>query len=188
MCSFRALYGRSPPPLLRIGHNTTPMDSLEHELRSGDAILDDHKLHLLRAQYRMKKWADGKRKDRSFAVGDLVFLKLQPYRQQSFAKRPCDKLAARFNGPYEVIEKIGEVAYKLLPPESKIHPVFHVSQLKAAKGASFDPTPLPAQLAPSLELMVEPEMVLGVRQHDNQGQESAEVLIQWKGLPSSEAT
>lgn len=87
------------------------------------------------------------------------------------------------------MEKIGEVVYKLnLPEGSKIHPVFHVSQHKAAQGASFNPTPLPTPLSQSLDLLVEPEAVLNVRQHPTKGMESTEVLILWKGLPESEAT
>lgn len=116
----------------------------------------------------MKKWADKKRCDHSFIVGDLVYVKLQPYRQQSLARRPCDKLAARFYGPFEVVQKIGTVACKLLlPPESRIHPVFHISQLKAAQGATFNPTPIPPQLTQNLELVVEPEAVLQVRSGSN---------------------
>lgn len=144
MSPFMALYGRPPPSLIRFGNNIPPVDSLEQELKIRDAIPDDLKLQLIKAQHSMKKWADRKRRASSFVIGDLVFLKLQPYRQTSLAKRPCDKLAARYYGPYKIVEKIGEVAYKLrLPVECKIHPVFHVSQLKAAHGASLNPTPIP---------------------------------------------
>ena len=95
----------------------------------------------------MKKWADKKGCESSFMVGDLVLVKLQPYQQQSLVRRLCDKLAARFYGPYEVLQRIGVVTYKLLlPANSKIHSVFHVSQLKATKGATFNPTPIPTQL------------------------------------------
>ena len=51
----------------------------------------------------------------------------------------------RYFGPFEVIERIGQVAYKLLlPPEVRIHPIFHYSQLKSCKGDHPIPyTPLP---------------------------------------------
>ena len=83
----------------------------------------------------MKKQADKKHTDREFAVGDVVFLKLQPFIQTSVAQRPFQKLSFRYYGPYKVMERVGKVAYKLqLTSESKIHSVVHVSQLKKAVG------------------------------------------------------
>lgn len=86
---------------------------------------------LTRAQQRMKQQADKNRSERQFAVGDMVFLKLQPYIQSSLAPRGNNKLLFRYYGPHRVLQRVGHVAYKLdLPPQAKIHPVIHVSQLK----------------------------------------------------------
>ena len=60
-----------------------------------------------------------------------MYLKLRPYAQHSVANKPCPKLALKFFGPFEILERIGPAACKLqLPDEALIHPVFHVSQLK----------------------------------------------------------
>lgn len=63
--------------------------------------------------------------DRSFEVGDYVFLQLQPYRQQSVQQRRAVKLSPRFYSPSKIVQRIGAVAYTLqLPPVSRIHPSF----------------------------------------------------------------
>ena len=184
MTPFMALYGRDPPPLIRVGKGQTPVDSLDEQLQLRDAMRDELRMHLLRAQQRQKHWADLKRSEESFEVGEMVLLKLQPYRQNSLAKRQFEKLSPRFYGPYKILQKVGKVAYKLeLPPQAKIHPVFHVSQLKRIKGPLSSTSHLPPELTADLELHLVPEKVLGVR-----GTTSREVLIQWKGQPIEEAT
>ena len=61
----------------------------------------------------------------------MVYLRLQPYRQSSLKKSRAKKLKPRFYGPYRVIRKVDEVAYKIEIPEgSQVHNVFHVSRLK----------------------------------------------------------
>lgn len=75
----------------------------------------------------MKAQADKKGSDRAFECGDRVFLKLQPYTQSSVASRANHKLSFKYYGPYQVIQCINDVAYKLqLPDHSAVHPVFHV--------------------------------------------------------------
>lgn len=94
----------------------------------------------------MKLFADQARTKRSFDVGEHVYLKLQPYRQNSVHLRRHPKLASCYYGPYTILQKIGEVAYRLeLPPGSKIHPMFHVSLLKKKLSDGVVPaTRLPA--------------------------------------------
>ena len=87
--------------------------------------------HLVQAQRCMKHQADKNRSERSFAVGEMVFLKLQSYVQQTVAARGNLKLSFKLFGPYKILKCIGEVVYKLeLPASSQVHLVVHLSQLK----------------------------------------------------------
>lgn len=132
-------------------------------LQERDMVLDDLHFYLLRAQQKMKANSDLRSRDESFAVGDMVYLKIQPYRQRSLAKHPYEKLAARFFGPYKIIQLVGQVVCELrLPHTTKLHPGFHFSQLKRAVGTVPVSPTLPDQLSSELELLVEPEQLLGV--------------------------
>ena len=107
----------------------------------------EHMLHrlqqnLLKAQERMKKYADANRTERSFQVGDLVYLKMQPYRETALGLRNALKLTSKWYGPFRILKKIGQVAYQLqLPPEAQLHDVFHVNQLKKHLGRNAIPNP-----------------------------------------------
>jgi hypothetical protein len=82
------------------------------------------------AQDRQKRYADKNRIHREFKVGDHVFLKVKDNRS-SLKLGSCAKLAARFCGPFEILERIGPVAYMIsLPASMSINNVFHVSFLK----------------------------------------------------------
>ena len=103
--------------------------------------------------------------------------------------RPCAKLAFKFFGPYKIIEKIGSLAYKLyLPPESQIHPVFHVSQLKKHVGPKAVPcVDLPLVRTDGL-IQTEPVMVLETRQVPRNNLPVVQWLVQWENLPPDEAS
>jgi hypothetical protein len=83
------------------------------------------------AQSRQRSYADTRRRELSFEVGDFVYLKVSPIRGvRRFGVN--GKLAPRYVGPYQILARRGEVAYQLSLPEglSAVQDVFHVSQLK----------------------------------------------------------
>ena len=83
------------------------------------------------AQNKQKSYADIRRRELEFQVGDHVFLKVSPMKGvRRFGIK--GKLSPRYVGPFEILERIGVVAYRLaLPPSlDKVHNVFHVSMLR----------------------------------------------------------
>jgi hypothetical protein len=144
------------------------------------------RLHLSRAQARMKRQADKHRSERSFAVGDSVYLKLQPYVQSSIATRSNNKLSFRFFGPFTILERIGEVAYRLqLPASSTIHPVFHVSQLKRAVGRNQVLVPHLPQGAVALQVHMR---ILQRRMITRGGRSVRQVKVLWSDTDLELAT
>ena len=144
--------------------------------------------HLLRAQHRMKHQEDTNRSDRQFQVGDWAFLKLQPYVQQTVVRLSNYKLGFKYFGPYQITERVGEVAYRLaLPETSKIHPVVHVSLLKPAD----QPTPT-SDTMDSLFLLGDklskPAQILQTRLVRVGGHTRTQWKIAWRGLPITMAT
>ncbi|KAG8639537.1 hypothetical protein MANES_14G153850v8 [Manihot esculenta] len=135
----------------------------------------------------MKQYAD-RRSEREFTVGDMVYLKLQPCRQASWALRKNFKLTARFYGTYQVIAKVGPVACKLqLTSDLIVHPVFHVSLLKMKVG---DQTIIIQDLPSFSEdyVTIMPEAVLKTRSILRNGKRFQQGLIKWCNLPLEEAT
>lgn len=65
------------------------------------------KFHLLRVQHCMKLFADQHRTERSFEIGGFVYVKLQPYRQQSVVMRSNQKLSPKYFGPYKILDRCG---------------------------------------------------------------------------------
>ena len=131
MAPYEALYGRkyrTPLYWTELSEKKVIGPDLIQETEENVKMIKER---LKVANDRQKSYADMKRKDISYEIGEKVFLKVSPWKKvMRFGEK--GKLSPRFIGPYEVIEKVGPVACRLaLPLElEKIHSVFHVSMLR----------------------------------------------------------
>jgi hypothetical protein len=107
---FQVVYGRSPPILQEYISGSTPIQAVEATLIDRDTILQLLKNRLLKAQEVMKAIADQQRTPHTSVVGDLVFVKLRPYRQVSVVGRRVHKLSKRYYGPFKLIKAIGDIS------------------------------------------------------------------------------
>ncbi|KAL5562060.1 hypothetical protein UlMin_031807 [Ulmus minor] len=125
-----------------------------------------------------------------FEIGEKVFLKIAPMKGVlRFGKK--GKLSPRFIGPYEILERVGKVAYRLaLPPDlSKVHNVFHVSMLK--KYIS-DPTHIlqsePIQVNEDLTYEEKPVQILDRKEKELRKRKIPLVKVLWRNHATEEAT
>jgi hypothetical protein len=195
MAPFEALYGRKCiTPLLRSGVG-------EQSLFGPDIIKDaEEKVHLIRdrlkiAQSRQKSYADSKRRKVTYEVGDRAYLRLSPLRGvKRFGVK--GKLAPRFEGPFKVLARKGEVAYELELPESlsAVHNVFHVSQLKKchpemANTPLRDTIPLEeVQLESDLTSEEKPIKILETSERVTQTKTIKFCKVQWSHHTEEDAT
>ena len=131
MAPFEALYGRpcrSPSCWLEAGDQILLGPEL---IRETTERVQTIRQRIQQAQDRTKSYHDRRRTPLEFQVGDYVLLKVSPMRGVfRFGRR--GKLTPRYVGPYQIIRRVGAVAYELELPSSMstIHPVFHVSMLR----------------------------------------------------------
>ncbi|GJT29214.1 putative reverse transcriptase domain-containing protein [Tanacetum coccineum] len=128
---FEALYGRkccSPIMWAEVREGQLIGPELVQETTEKISQIKDR---LKAARDRQKSYADKRRKPLEFSVGDYVLLKVSPWKGVvRFRKK--GKLTPRFVGPFEIIEKVGPMAYRVDFPEklNEVHDTFHVSNLK----------------------------------------------------------
>ncbi|XP_062119025.1 uncharacterized protein LOC133832733 [Humulus lupulus] len=189
MTPFQAVYGRSPPRIPTYIRSSSSIQAVDDDLLARDALLRRLKVHLQQAQNRMSQQANKKRQDISFAIEDLVLLKLHTYRQSTVAARLNSKLCRRYFGPFPVIGHAGLVAYKLgLPPTSHIYPVFHVSLLKPFVGPHpVTNYPLP-ELSHVNQPLLLPAAILAGRVIRHRDSFIKQVLVQWSHCTPEDAT
>jgi hypothetical protein len=119
MSPFRALYSYDPLSFVEIDFGDSRAPMVQDWIQQSQDILKQLKDHLQRAQNQQKVQEDKHRFDHTFEVGDLVYLRLQPYRKASIKRSRAEKLQPRFFGPYKVSGKIGVVAYELELPQGR---------------------------------------------------------------------
>lgn len=137
MAPYEALYGRpcrSPLCWTEVGDKALLGPDLVRETSEQVEVI---RQRLKTAQSRQKSYADKRRRPLEFAVGDRVFLRVAPrHGVQRFGRK--GKLSPRYVGPFEILKRIGEVAYQLDLPQAleRVHSTFHVSMLR-----KYEPDP-----------------------------------------------
>jgi hypothetical protein len=190
MAPYEALYGRpcrSPICWNEVGEGVLLGPQNVQDCAEKVAII---RKRLLCAQSRQKSYADKRRKELSFEVGDHVFLKVSPSKGiMRFGIK--GKLSPRFIGPFEILERIGLVAYRLaLPPSfGGIHDVFHVSMLKKYV---YNPSHIieheEVEVQPDTTMIEKPIRIVDEKNQVLRNKIIPMVLVQWQHHKGPEAT
>ncbi|CAM9000100.1 unnamed protein product [Rhodiola kirilowii] len=190
MAPFEALYGRrcrSPIGWFELGESKLLGPDLIRDATNKVRLIRDK---LLAAQSRQKSYADPKRRELEFQIGNLIFLRVSPMKGvMRFGKK--GKLSPRYIGPFEILERVGNVAYRLaLPPTlSSVHPVFHISMLR--KYIS-DPSHVleyeRLQMDDKVSYDEQPMAILDRQVKRLRNKEIASVKVLWKNHTEAEAT
>jgi hypothetical protein len=181
---FRVVYGRDPPTIRSYEPGETRVAAVARDMEEREAFLADVRHHLEQAQATQKRHYDKQHWSVSYQVGDWALLRLRQRTLASLPQATTGKLKARFVGPYRVVELINDVAVRLeLPPQARIHDVFHVGALKKFIGT---PPAAPPDLPPIHHGAVAPELVRVERARLARG--VRQVLVHWRGEPAESAT
>jgi hypothetical protein len=190
---FEALYGYPPPQIHDISVPCDISPEAQVTLQEKEHVLKNLQHNLQQAQNRMKKFADLKRTERQFEIGDMVYLKMQPYRETALGLRNALKLSSKYYGPFRVLQRIGKVSYKLqLPTGTLLHDVFHVNQLKKHIGPTAVPNPSLPLVTTDGKIKQAPLAILQYRQVPRKEGAYmilvAQWLIHWENMTPAEAT
>ena len=190
MAPYEALYGRrcrTPVCWGEVGERKIEGPELIEVTTEKVKIIQDR---MRTAQSRQKSYADKRRKDLEFQKGDYVFLRISPWKGvMRFGKK--GKLSPRYIGPYEILEKVGMVAYKLaLPPElARLHDVFHVSMLrKYVADPSHVLVEQPIELKEDLSYVEEPLAIVDRKEQILRSKVIPLVKVVWRRHSMEEAT
>ncbi|GJV02953.1 putative reverse transcriptase domain-containing protein [Tanacetum coccineum] len=188
--SFEALFGRKCRSLImwdEVGEGQLIGPKLVQETTEKISQIKDR---LKAARDRQKSYADKRRKPLEFSVGDYVLLKVSHWKGVvHFGKK--GKLAPRFIGPFEIIEKVGHVAYMLDSPEELdgVHDTFHVSNLKKCLADPTLQVPLDEiQVDAKLNFVEEPVKILEREFKKLKRSRISIVKVRWNSKRSPEFT
>ena len=126
----------------------------------------------------------------TFEVGDHVYLKVSPMRgMRRFEVK--GKLSPRYIGPFQILERKGEMAYRLELPDqlSDVHDVFHVSQLKKCLRVPEEQLPLEElDVQEDLSYVEQPIKILDRSQRNTRNKSIKMCKVQWSRHSEDEAT
>ena len=190
MPPYEALYGRkcrSPVCWEEVGERKLLGPDLIQQTKETVELI---RTRLVAAQDRQRKYADPNRKHVEFEVGNQVLLKVSPWKGVTrFGKK--GKLNPRYIGPFEILSRVGKVAYELaLPPHLQhIHNVFHVSMLKkyvpdSAHVIEYDPV----QIEPNMSYEEQPVKILDRSEKILRNKVVPLVKVLWRNPKVEEST
>ena len=176
-----------PPRWKELVQGDAKVPAVKGQLEENKKVMQVLQDNLSIAQNHIKQQADQHRTEREFEIVDWVFVRLQPYKQLPLRQQEKNKLSPKFFGPYQIIRKISPVAYELkLPDKSRIHNVFHVSNLKKLLGQhETAETTLPS-LGEEGKFMLELEAIINTRERRLRSCIIKEYLIKWKFFPEED--
>lgn len=190
MAPYEALYGRkcrSPLCWSDISESLVLGPEMIEETTKQVKVIQEH---IKAAQDRQKSYADKNRRVLEFEVGEKVMLKVSPTKGvKRFGRK--GKLSPRYIGPYEILERIGETAYRIaLPTElSKVHNVFHVSQLrKYVHDPNHVLQPEVVPMDEDLTYEERPVQILDTKTRDTRNKTVKLVKFLWSNHQTEEAT
>ncbi|CAJ2673060.1 unnamed protein product [Trifolium pratense] len=190
MAPFEALYGkrcRTPLCWYETGEGAILGPEIVQETTEKIRMIREK---MKASQSRQKSYHDKRRKDIEFQEGDHVFLRVTSTTGVGRALK-SRKLTSRFIGPFEILKRVGKVAYRIaLPPSlANMHDVFHVSQLR--KYVS-DPTHViesdDVQVRDDLTVETVPLRIEGREVKRLRNKEIASVKVVWGGPAGENAT